>query len=189
MIYSSNFIAILDACVLYPAPLRDLLLSFADKNLFKPKWTGEIQNEWSRNLLINRPDLSLRQLQLTIAAMNDAFPDSNVDNFSSLISGIKLPDPEDRHVVAAVLRSNANVIVTFNLRDFPKSIEDEYDIYIQHPDEFLCNVYDLHPEKAREAFIKMVQTLKNPPKSKSEVLKVLSQSRLTRIIEKLKDER
>lgn len=163
MIYSSNFIAVLDACVLYPVPLRDLLLSLADNGLFKPKWSAEIQDEWSQNLLLNRPDLNKEQLQLTIEAMNTGFPDSNVDRYGSLISSITLPDPYDRHVVAAAIRSKADVIVTYNLKDFPKSIEEEYNIEIQHPDDFLTNVYDLHPEKGKEAFRKMVKRLKNPP--------------------------
>jgi len=189
MIYSLNFIAILDACVLYPAPVRDLLLSFADNGLYKPKWSEDIQEEWSRNLLLNRQDLNKELLQLTIEAMNNAFPDSNVEKYDSLIPDIMLPDPNDRHVVAAAIRSKADVIVTYNLKDFPKSIENEYDIEIQHPDEFLCNVYDLHPEKAKEAFAKMVKRLKNPPKSASEVLETLSRSDLKRIIEKLKNVR
>lgn len=189
MIYSSNFIAVLDACVLYPAPVRDLLLSLADNGLYKPKWSTEIQDEWSRNLLLNRPDLKKGQLQLTIEAMNIAFPDSNVDKYGSLISGITLPDPNDRHVVAAAIRSKADVIVTYNLKDFPKSIEKEYDIEIQHPDIFLSNVYDLNPDKAKEAFRKMVKRLKNPPKSLIEVLDTLSKSDLKEIIEKLKDVR
>lgn len=189
MIYSSNFIAILDACVLYPAPVRDLLLSLADNGLFKPKWSAEIQDEWSRNLLLNRTDLNKGQLQLTIEAMNAAFPDSNVDKFDSLIPAISLPDPDDRHVVAAAIRSKADVIVTYNLKHFPKSIEEEYNIEIQHPDVFLANVYDLHPEKAKDAFRKMVRRLKNPPKSYSEVLDTLSKSDLSRIIDKLKDVR
>jgi len=75
MIYSSNLIAVLDACVLNPAPVRDFFLTLADIGLYKPKWTVEIQEEWSRNLLLNRPDLNKDQLQLTIDAMNTAFPD------------------------------------------------------------------------------------------------------------------
>lgn len=189
MIYSSNFIAVLDACVLYPAPLRDLLLSFADFGLYKPKWSAEIQEEWSRNLLLNRPDLKKEQLQLTVESMNLAFPDSNVEKYGSLISSITLPDPNDRHVVAAAIRSKANVIVTFNLRDFPGSIEAEYDIEIQHPDHFLTHVYELHPEKAKDAFRKMVKRLKNPPKTYTEVLDALSKSDLNVIIENLRDVR
>ncbi|NHE56685.1 PIN domain-containing protein [Cyclobacterium plantarum] len=173
MIYSSHFIAVLDACVLYPAPLRDLLLSFADCGQYKPKWSAEIQEEWSRNLLLNRPDLKKQQLQLTVESMNLAFPDSNVEKYGSFISGIILPDPDDRHVIAAAIGSKANVIVTFNLKDFPGSIEDEYGIEIQHPDDFLTNVYELHPVKAKEAFRKMVKRLKNPPKTYTEVLDTL----------------
>jgi len=187
MIYSPNFIAVLDACVLYPAPVRDLLLSLAENGLYKPKWSEEIQVEWSRNLLVNRPDLQKEQLQMTIEAMNIAFPDSNIDKYSSLISGIILPDPNDRHVVAAAIRAKADVIVTYNLKDFPKSIEEEYDIEIQHPDAFLSNVYDLHPEKVIEAFKKMVKRLKNPPKSFNTVLDTLAKSDLKEFIEKLKD--
>lgn len=129
------------------------------------------------------------QLRLTIEAMNSAFPDSNVDKYNSLVSGITLPDPKDRHVVAAAIRSKADVIVTYNLKDFPKSIEEEYDIEIQHPDVFLTNVYELHPEKATEAFKKMVKRLKNPPKSYAEVRQALSKCDLNEIIEKLKDVR
>ena len=186
MIHSSSFIAILDACVLYPAPVRDLLLSFAQHGLFKPKWSTEIQNEWTRNLLLKRPDLNKSQLQLTIDAMNDAFPDSDVINFNSLVPSIELPNPNDRHVVAAAIRSKADVIVTYNLRDFPKSTERQYNIEIQHPDTFLSNVYDLHPEKAKEAFNKMVIRLRNPPKSPAEVLETLSKSDLKRTVKKLR---
>lgn len=189
MIYSSNFIAILDACVLYPAPLRDLLLSLADGGLFKPKWTDEIQDEWIRNLVENRPDLKREQLIATTQAMNTAFPDSNVENYEALIEAISLPDPGDRHVVAAAIRSTANVIVTFNLKDFPSSITEEFDIDVQHPDSFLSNVYDLNPTKAKEAFRKQVRRLKNPPKTTSEVLIQLQKSDLGMIVEKLKDVR
>lgn len=125
MIYSSNFTVVLDACVLYPAPLRDLLLSLAHHEVYKPKWSKEIQEEWSRNLLMNRPDLKKEQLQTTIEAMNIAFPDAEVTKYSSLISVVTLPDPNDRHVLAAAIRSKADVIVTYNLKHFPKAINEE----------------------------------------------------------------
>lgn len=185
MINSSTSLAFLDACVLYPAPLRDLLLSFADNGLFNPKWSGEIQNEWSRNLLLNRPDLNKAQLQQTIEAMNMAFPDSNVDNFDFLIPSIKLPDPNDRHVVAAAIHSKVDYIVTYNLKDFPKTIESEYGFEILHPDDFLCIVYELNSEKAQDAFDNMVNRLKNPPKSKTEVIQIRSKCNLDRIIQKI----
>ncbi len=118
MIHSPKFAAVLDACVLYPAPIRDLLLNLAELDLFKPKWTSFIQDEWLRNLLSNRKDLTREQLNKTIAAMNRAFPDSLVEHFEPLIDSLELPDPKDRHVVAAAIRVNADVIVTANLKDF-----------------------------------------------------------------------
>ncbi len=81
MIRSQKLTVVLDACVLYPAPVRDILLSLANEGLFKPKWSNEIQNEWTRNLLSNRPDLSKEELQTTVSAMNKAITDSNVVNF------------------------------------------------------------------------------------------------------------
>lgn len=92
MIHSPIFKVIIDACVLYPAPIRDILLSMASEGLLKPKWSNAIQNEWTRNLLINRNDLNREQLDGTIQAMNAAFPDSNVENFEDLIPGLSLPD-------------------------------------------------------------------------------------------------
>lgn len=58
MMQAPGLVALLDACVLYPAPIRDLLLHLADANLYKPKWTDRIHEEWTRNLLLNRTDLT-----------------------------------------------------------------------------------------------------------------------------------
>jgi hypothetical protein len=66
----ANFTVIYDACVLYPAPLRDLLMWLAVTDLFKARWTDDIHDEWIRNVLKNRPDLSLEQLTKTKNFMN-----------------------------------------------------------------------------------------------------------------------
>lgn len=104
MIYLTSPVALLDACILYPAPLRDLLLHIADRGLYRPKWTDKIQEEWTRNLLLNRPDLLAVQLQKTTDAMNRAFPDATIRNFEPLIASLTLPDAHDRHVLAAAIR-------------------------------------------------------------------------------------
>ena len=85
MIHSARFNVILDANVLYPAPLRDFLLRLAEQELYKPKWSARIQNEWIRNLLKNRPDLQRESLIRTQKAMNLAFPDANVSGYEDLI--------------------------------------------------------------------------------------------------------
>jgi hypothetical protein len=76
--------AILDANVLYPAPIRDLLLNLADVGFYSPKWSDEINDEWVRNLLKNRPDLTEKQLKKTVIAMNNAFEDANIIGYENI---------------------------------------------------------------------------------------------------------
>jgi len=95
MIYSARFTAVLDACVLYPAPIRDILLHLAGLELYTPKWTDLIHDEWKRNLLINRRDLSDFQLDRTTKEMEKAFPNARVERYESLIASLHLPDEND----------------------------------------------------------------------------------------------
>lgn len=187
MIHSPKFTVVIDACVLYPAPIRDLLLSMASEGLLKPKWSDTIQDEWTRNLLINRKDLNKKQLDSTIQAMNIAFPDSTVENFEELIPSLSLPDENDRHILACAIKCKADLITTFNLKDFPSKMVDKYDIQIQNPDELICNLIDLNEKIACKAFTKMVNRLKNPTKTKSEVIVTLINCGLTKSAKLLKD--
>jgi len=170
-----RLIAVLDACVLYPVPIRDLLLSLAAAGLFKPKWSGLIQDEWRRNVLLNRPDLIAAQLERTTTMMNTAFPEAEVKRYAGVIPILTLPDLEDRHVLAAAIRCRANVLVTANLKDFPVPYLRTFNITVQHPDEFIGGLLDQHPEKALEAFRRQVARLKNPPLSAVQVLDNLRQ--------------
>lgn len=183
---STSCTVVLDACVLYPAPIRDILLSFASEGLYIVKWSNIIQNEWLHNLLKKRIDIKQEQLLQTINAMNLAFPDANVVNFENLIPSIQLRDKDDRHVVACAIRCNANSIVTFNIKDFPKKELSKYDIEVLHPDIFIENLIDINPKIASGAFHKMVSRLKNPKKSSEEVLNTLKKCGLASSAEKLK---
>jgi predicted nucleic acid-binding protein len=187
MIHSSRFIAVLDANVLYPAPLRDYLLRLASLELYKPKWTNDIQEEWIRNLLINRPDLKRENLELTQNAMNSAFPDANITNYEELISGLQLPDEKDRHILAAAIRGNADVIVTFNLKDFPPDYLRLYDIEVQDPDEFISNLISLDKHNSENALQNLIKSLRNPPKSREEVLETLAKCGLTNAVSMLNE--
>ncbi len=175
MIYSGGFAALLDANVLYPAPLRDFLLHLAAAGLFKPKWSRQIQNEWIDHLLINRPDLTKLKLAKTQEAMDDAFADANISNYEDLIIGLSLPDENDRHVLAAAIKGNADVIITLNLKDFPSKYLTKFDIEVQHPDDFVQNLISLDPDAARKAFENQIRNLKNPPMSDIQLLKKLAE--------------
>ncbi|NVO32867.1 PIN domain-containing protein [Hymenobacter sp. P5342] len=185
MIHSARFVAVLDACVLYPAPIRDLLLHLAAAHLYTPKWTSTIHAEWIRNLLLNRPDLRADQLERTKAAMCAAFPDAEVVHFEPLIEGLTLPDADDRHLLAAAIRCQADVIVTANLKDFPAAALRPYDVEAQHPDAFVANLIDLNPKKAVEAFLLLVARLKNPPRTAHQILDNLRKVEMRSTADKL----
>jgi predicted nucleic acid-binding protein len=147
----SNFTAVYDACVLYPAPLRDLLMQLALTDLYRARWTNDIHDEWIRNVLKNHPHLTLEKLTRTKQLMNTHVRDCLVDGYQSLICSIQLPDPDDRHVLAAAIRCQAGVILTFNLKDFPSESLNPYDIEAQHPDTFISHLLDLNSAKVCNA--------------------------------------
>lgn len=165
--------AVLDACVLYPAPIRDLLLSFAEVGLFKPFWSDKINDEWVRNLLKNRMDLSLAKLQSTVSAMNYAFPDANIEEDNTIIQYLVLPDPNDRHVLAVAIQSNSEIIVTENLKDFPKPLLSLHSITALTPDSFITSLIKQNKFLALSAFENLVKRLKNPPLNNLQVLETL----------------
>lgn len=185
MIQDLGLVALLDACVLYPAPIRDLLLHLADAELYIPKWTDKIHDEWTRNLLLKRPDLTADQLSRTTRAMNAAFPDSTVRNYEALIDSIDLPDLDDRHILAAAIQGQAQIIVTANLKDFPNDYLSQFDIEAQHPDEFITYLLELNPEVALHAFQAQVANLKNPPKPAQEVIQTLRRAGLETTADRL----
>lgn len=111
-------IAIYDANILYPAPLRDLLIRIAQSGLVLARWSETIHDEWTRNVLKANPHLSAERLARTRSLMNKAVRDCLVTGHKKLIATLSLPDPEDRHVLAAAICAKASVIVTFNLKDF-----------------------------------------------------------------------
>jgi hypothetical protein len=159
----SPFTAVYDACVLYPAPLRDFLMWLALSGRFRARWTQEIHCEWKRNLLKNRTDLTIEQLDRTSELMDRAIPDACVYDFEDLITGLSLPDTNDRHVLAAAIRCGAGVIVTFNLKDFPDTCLAPYGVEAQHPDEFVENLFHLDQAVVIAAAQRQRQQLKLPP--------------------------
>jgi len=183
----SNFIALYDSCVLYPAPLRDLLMHLALTDLFKAKWTNTIHEEWMRNVKKDRPDLSIDQLSRTKKLMNEHVRDCLVTGYEKIIESLSLPDPNDRHVLAAAIRSNAAVIVTYNLKDFPSEAMLEFGIEPQHPDDFISYLFDLSVEKVCNAVRNQRLSLKNPPLDLEDYLYNLEILNLKKTVKKLRE--
>jgi hypothetical protein len=175
-------IAVLDANILYPAPVRDFLLHLAAAGLYKPAWTAQIQDEWVRSLLKNRPELTRKQLVKTCKAMDGAFPDANIEGYADIITQIKLPDENDRHVLAAAIKARAAVIVTSNIKDFPTAILSKYNIVAMRADDFILQLISHDKTIVQKALENQVALLKNPPRSMEDVMNTLQQCGLHKSI-------
>ena len=164
------FVAIYDACVLYPSPLRDVLLRLAQKGLVRARWTETILDECFRSILKNRPDLDSSRLARTRELMNGSVADCLVREYEMLIPSLSLPDPDDRHVLAAAIRCGAQTIVTFNLSDFPVEVLSPLGVEPQHPDDFLVHQIHLDQGAVVGTVEQQASALKNPPHSIDDVL-------------------
>jgi hypothetical protein len=155
-------------------------------DLYRAKWTYMIHDEWIRNLLKNRPDLTKESLERTRDLMDAHVRDCLVTGFQDLIEAITLPDAGDRHVVAAAICSDADVIVTFNLKHYPESAIARYGIEAQHPDEFLGYQLDLASNLVCVAAKRHRASLKKKPKTVEEYLATLEAQGLAQTVARLR---
>ena len=172
--------ALLDANVLHPAPLRDLLLSLASEAVFSAHWTDQIHDEWTRNVLRDRPELSRERLERTRARMNLYAVGALVGGYEDRIPTLVLPDPDDRHVLAAALHVGAERIVTFNLKDFPAKALEPMGVLAQHPDLFVLERLEADTDRVLDALRRQRERLVNPPSSAVEFIETLRRQGLTR---------
>jgi predicted nucleic acid-binding protein len=144
------FSALLDTCVLVPSRARDVLLEVASTGAYRPLWSSEILAELDRTLrlLLDKRGVSQEEIDAYLTRlfrqMETAFPDALVTDWESLAETVQLPDPDDRHVVAAARAGRADVIVTDNLADFPPTALPA-PLARQSLDDFLLDALDLHP--------------------------------------------
>jgi hypothetical protein len=150
-------------------------------DLFRAKWTDAIHDEWIRNVLKDRPDLTHDQLKRTRELMNSHVRDCIVTDYEALIPALALPDQDDRHVLAAAIASGADVIVTFNLKDFPEVVLRKYGIEAQHPDQFLGCLLELEPAIFCAAAKRHRESLKSPAKTVNEYLETLERQGLAEL--------
>ena len=185
----ASFVVVYDACVLYPFHLRDLLVRLAMSGLFQAKWTDDILDECFAALRSNRPDLDPERLDRTRRLMGTAVRDCLVTGHEPLIEGLELPDPDDRHVLAAAIRCNAQVIVTWNLADFPASALEPFDVEAQSPDRFVRHLVDLAPARVAQVLTEQAAALDEPPLSLDDLLRLLRRDGLTTAMAALEEYR
>jgi predicted nucleic acid-binding protein len=170
-----TLIALLDANVLWSAAVRDTLLRAAEYDLFRPVWSAEILDEVARNLKRRRPELDPARIDRTLSRMRAHFPEALIEGYETLIPAMQ-NDVKDRHVLAAAVRGNAEVIVTENVRDFSAAACAPYGIAVQTTDDLLGNLWSLHRDALGRVLHEQAADLVAPPQTVSDVLATLARS-------------
>ncbi|HEX4914690.1 MAG TPA: PIN domain-containing protein [Vicinamibacterales bacterium] len=167
---TSSFVALFDACVLYSPGLTSLVIDLARTGLFRAKWTSRIHDEWTRAALETLGESARAKIDKRRTEMDAAIQDCLVEGYEPLESALALPDPHDRHVLAAAISCKASVIVTYNVRDFPESALAPHYVDVQHPDDFLRHAASLDLHAVLEAAQATRRRRKNPPCSAEDFL-------------------
>lgn len=179
-------IAVYDACVLHPAPLRDLLVRLALAGAVRARWTDRILDECFHSVLRRRPELSAAHLDRTRTLMNRALPEALVSHEQDLPAGLVLPDPDDHHVVAAAAGAGASLIVSFNLKDFPADQLRPLGLLAISPDDLVWRLVEVKPSVVVETLRRQVAALRAPPVSLDDLLTLLSTCGLARSVEAIR---
>jgi len=173
-------VAVLDANVLYPQFLRDVLLRLAAAEIFIPRWTDRIHREWMRNLARDRPDIPLARIGRVRKLMEEAFPEASVKGYRVYEEFFTGVDRKDRHVAAAAVKAGATVIVTWNLRDFPADALSPRGISATDPDRFIAGLVARDRSTASTVLERHRTALQKPPYSLAEYRAALVAAGLTR---------
>jgi PIN domain len=180
--------AVLDANVLYPAPLRDLLMTLTGRGLVSPRWTQTIHEEWIRNLLEAETQYTRERLERTKGLMLEHAPQAMVTGHEGLIEGLQLPDRDDRHVLAAAIYAGASLIVTENIKDFPTRILEGHGVRAVRPDDFVMALVAQRPDLVLASLRLQRARLKKPPSNQVEFLQALEKCRLSKLVAWVRDQ-
>ncbi len=190
--FANRFTALLDACVLASPLKRNLLLSLAEAEFFRPRWSERIMGETERAIEKLMSDKGFENPTADAArarsAMERAFEDAMVTGFENLEAGFgDLPDAGDRHVLAAAVKTRASIIVTDNLRDFPDAILHPLDLEAKDADAFIADTIDLRVAQAVPVLRRMRARLKRPEKTPETLLLDMEKIGLTLTADALRD--
>lgn len=180
-------VAVYDACVLHAEPLRDFMVQLTLSDHVRVHWSERIHEEWQRSVRRRNPELDPAKLERTRKLMDAANPDGLVEGFEPLIDTLTLPDPDDRHVLAAAIKMHAECIVTANLKDFPKEKLEPYGITAMHPDDFVMCIYAASPNEVYLAAKLCRGRRRKPPSTPEEYVDLLEQQGLVSTAEILRE--
>ncbi|HVU60207.1 MAG TPA: PIN domain-containing protein [Mycobacteriales bacterium] len=177
------YAAVLDACVLVPNALCDTLLRMAEAGFFRPLWSDRILDEVRYAVMRIHTDIPEERIQRRLDAMNSAFDDASVSGWQAVTAGLDLPDPDDRHVLAAAIAGGGQAIVTFNLKHFPDHALMPSGVEARHPDEFLLDQLDLRPSVALEVMQQQAADMAHPPSDLAGLLSRLERCGVSGFVE------
>lgn len=178
-LHPDRFTAILDACVLVGPLRRDTLLSLAEVELFRPRWSNRILQETQKAIEkdIGDYEKSVKHVE----DIEEAFPDAVVAGYEPIERGLSLPDPKDNHVLAAALAISASVIVTDNLKDFPEDSLSSHNVEAKSADNFIADTIELSPTTAMDALRQMRNRFRRPKMDASEFIGAMESNGLAEV--------
>lgn len=139
----STFTAFFDSNVFFGARLRGIVVEAAQSGLFRARRSEDVHREWIGAVSAKRPDIEPKSLERVQTLMDDAVPGCITTGYEQLVASLRLPDPNDRHVLAAAIVAKASVIVTFNEKDFPNASLTPFGLHTRRPDDFLLDIESL----------------------------------------------
>ncbi len=175
---------LIDACVLFPTVLREIVIGTAAMGVFTPLWSPRILEEW-RCAAAKLGPIDGEIAAAEVALITSQFPDASVDTSVADARGLSLPDPDDVHVLAAAIRGGAGELLTLNIRDFPTNILAEHGILRRHPDEFLLEAFHSKPEALRSVVTDVLERAKQHGIDTSNPRKLLKRARIPRLAKAL----
>jgi hypothetical protein len=177
-------IAVFDACILYPFHVRNIVVQAAVDRVVDARWTDAIHDEWIRNLAANTPAIPIVRLENARRLMNEAVPTAMVQGHEGYIATVNLPDPDDRHVVAAGIAGGASTIVTWNVRHFPLKELKKFGLRRESPDAFLAGLYDQAPDLMIGSLANARRNLAKTRVSASDFIAILNNQRLVLVAQR-----
>jgi PIN domain-containing protein len=152
-----------------------LLIELAFAKAVTLRWTEAVHDEWTAALARTRPDLDPQRIQRTRELLIQALPDALVTDYEPITPTLRLPDANDRHVLAAAIKSGCQLILTFNVADFPPSALAPHNLAAVHPDAFLSTLCTADTGPIVAAAARIRARLVNPPLSPADYLSNLAQ--------------